>query len=92
MTQQHLFFDVPPPHTITGDRGPLMEVEAPRLNRQCMEILARLQQGRASNRELSQIALNYRARVSELRQHGITVKCVERDRQTGLSFYEIAEA
>jgi hypothetical protein len=91
MTQQHLSFDAPPPHTITVDRGPLMEVEAPRLNRQCLEILARLKQGRASNRELSQIACKYTGRVSELRQAGHKVKVVSRDRENGLTFYELEE-
>jgi hypothetical protein len=89
MTQQHLSFDTPPPNTITVDRGPLMEVEAPRLNGQCLQILERLKHGRASNRELAAISLKYTSRVSDLRKAGHVVKLVERDRATGLTFYEL---
>ncbi len=64
-------------------------VEGKRLSRQCQAILERLQAGRASNSELAGIALNYRARISDLRAVGHTVVCVDRNRETGLSFYEI---
>ena len=60
-----------------------------RLNAQCQRILERLRQGRVSNRELSAIALKYTGRVSELRQAGHSVKVVERNRETGLTWYEL---
>jgi hypothetical protein len=62
---------------------------APRLNRQCRAILARLQQGPATNRELCTIALKYTGRISELRQAGYDVPCVSEDKKTGLSVYEL---
>ena len=49
--------------------------DRPRLNRQCLKILARLREGPATNRELAEIALNYRARTSDLRNAGYTIDC-----------------
>ena len=80
-----------PATTIEVERGPSMLPEAKRLNKQCQEILTRLQAGRASNNELARIALNYRARISDLRKVGIKVVCLDRDRETGLAFYEIKQ-
>lgn len=61
----------------------------PRLGKQCAAILARLEAGPATNRELSQIALNYKARASELRQAGYGVVCYNHDKRTGLSWYRL---
>ena len=63
--------------------------QAIRLSKQCHAILARLQQGPATNRELSMIALKYTNRISELRQAGYKVPCVSQDHATGLSVYEL---
>lgn len=62
--------------------------EAPRLSRQCQEILSRLERGRATNQELAQIALKYTSRISDLRANGFQVEVVERDHATGLVWYE----
>ena len=63
--------------------------EAPRLNEQCRAILVRLQAGRATNHDLAGIALNYRARVSDLRGIGYRIDVIERDRKTGVSVYAL---
>jgi hypothetical protein len=64
--------------------------ERRRLSKQNAEILARLQRGSASNSELAEMALNYRARISELRQAGFNVECFDRNRETGYARYRIA--
>jgi hypothetical protein len=63
--------------------------EAPRLSRQCKLILERLQEGRASNSELAQRALKYTGRISDLRAAGYVIEVVERNRDTGLTWYEL---
>lgn len=67
----------------------MLQPERARLSNQCSIILGRLMQGRATNRELSEIALNYRARVSELRQRRHDVRVVEHNRVTGLAIYAL---
>ena len=52
--------------------------EIRRLTKQAEDVLRRLQQGPASARELSQIALKYTSRVSDLRKAGYDVRCNER--------------
>lgn len=64
-------------------------VEKFRLSRQCQAILTRLEVGRASNRELSGIALKYTSRISDLRDHGWNVQMVEEDRASGLNWYAL---
>lgn len=49
--------------------------EIKRLANQNDAILARLQRGRASNAELSQISLKYTSRISDLRKKGYTITC-----------------
>ena len=49
--------------------------DKPRLSRQCAAILARLQQGPATNAELGKYALNYTARISQLREDGHVIDC-----------------
>lgn len=81
-------FDRPIP---VYDPSPSFVTDKPmqaRLSRQCALILARLQQGPATNRELCDIALKYNARISELRAAGYVVVCASEDRATGLSIYE----
>lgn len=65
--------------------------EAPRLSKQCREILARLRAGRATNNELAQIALKYTGRVSDLRKAGHDIRVVRSDRATGLTVYALLE-
>ena len=60
-----------------------------RLSRQCAAIHERLQKGPATNSELSQIALSYTRRLSDLREHGIAVECYKRDDTTGLNWYRL---
>ena len=67
-------------------------VERVRLNRQCLEILALLEQRVATNLELSKIALKYTGRVSELRQAGYDVECYDRDRASGVCWYRLKGA
>lgn len=64
----------------------------PRLARQARQILERLRQGTATNRELCDIGLKYNARISELRQAGHDVRCVEHDHTTGVAVYQLFEA
>ncbi len=67
----------------------LVALERKRLARQCQTILARLQQGTVTNRELAGIALNHTARISELRGAGYNVQVISRDRATGLATYAL---
>ena len=61
--------------------------DAPRLDSQCDRMLARLKKGAATNTQLVEIALNYRARISELRQMGHNVQCEKK--QGGLAVYRL---
>ena len=63
--------------------------ERKRLSRQCEAILERLKRGTASNSELAAMALNFRARISEIRQAGYSIEVVERNHDTGLNFYAL---
>lgn len=72
-------------------QGSLFE-ERPRLAHQCGAILERVARGRVTNSELARMALNYRARISELRQAGHDVRVVERNRKTGLVWYGLFAA
>lgn len=60
-----------------------------RLSGQNMEILARLQRGRATNQELSRLALKYSGRISDLRRAGIDIRLMEHDRRTGVATYAL---
>ena len=66
-----------------------LRAERRRLSDQCSLILGRLQHGRASNKELSGIALKYTSRCSDLRKAGHDVRVVERNRATGLTWYAL---
>ena len=91
---QGLLFDAPPAKA-TAPKPPAppavdpIAVEGKRLSRQCQAILERLQAGRASNDELSRIARKYTGRISDLRAAGHKVKLVERNHETGLTWYEL---
>ena len=68
--------------------------DAPRLTKQNAAILAILRLGPASNTELVAIALNYRARISEVREWlehntGETIRCIRG--KGGLNWYKIVE-
>lgn len=47
-----------------------------RLSHQCALILARLEQGTASNVELAHLSLKYTSRISDLRDAGYSIDCV----------------
>lgn len=64
--------------------------ERPRLTRQAREVLARLQAGPATRRQLGEIALNVTARVSDLRRCGYAVDVIERH-DDGLTIYALRE-
>lgn len=69
-------------------RGP----EHARLSAQNAAIVQRLLQGPATNHELSQLALNYRARISEIRKAGWVLKIQSRDYDTGRVVYVLEAA
>jgi len=60
------------------DSHVLDSAETRRLTRQAEDVLRRLQQGPASARELSAIALKYTSRVSDLRKAGYDVRVNEK--------------
>jgi hypothetical protein len=62
--------------------------EIRRLTGQSAAILARLQQGPATARELSALSLKYTSRISDLRKAGYDVRCRE-DAETGVSTYTL---
>ena len=68
------------------------EPERSRLSAQCVKILTRLRSGDATNAELCALALNYRARISDLRRHGFGIKVKSRDRATGVTLYRLEAA
>jgi hypothetical protein len=73
-----------------GPRGvTLPPVTQQRLSRQCAAILARLQQGPVTNRDLSQLALSYTRRLSDLREAGYAVECYRSDEATGVNWYRL---
>jgi hypothetical protein len=62
--------------------------ELRRLTGQSAAILARLQRGPATARELSALSLKYTSRISDLRKAGYDVRCRE-DAETGVSTYTL---
>lgn len=59
-----------------------------RLMRSSLKILARLEEGPATARELMAIAIGYRQRLSDLRAHHYVITCHE-DMTTGTSTYTL---
>lgn len=88
MTQQRGLFD--PPLVSPSQQSPREQAsgEPARLAGQCAKIIARLRKGPATNRELCEIGLNYRARISELRQAGWNIPAPV-EREDGLTFYRL---
>jgi hypothetical protein len=66
-----------------------LELDGPRLSRQCAEIVALLNRGPATNRWLADIALNYSGRISDLRHRGFDIRVIERDHGNGLVWYAL---
>jgi hypothetical protein len=87
MTQPDLFTSRP----VVRSSPTLSAPERRRLSSQCERILALLHRGPATNRQLSDLALNYKARVSDLRKAGYRVECVDRNTRTGFSRYRLGE-
>lgn len=63
--------------------------EAPRLSAQNAAILARLQQGPASNAEIARLALKYTSRISDLRAAGYLIENFDRNGTTGETWYRL---
>jgi|GEM_PF-6891011 hypothetical protein len=64
-------------------------VERRRLSGQCLAMLSRLRQGRATNTELATMSLKYTGRISDLRKAGHDIRCVDRDRASGVTWYAL---
>lgn len=64
-------------------------VERRRLSAQCAAILARLEQGPATNGELAAVALKYTSRLSDLRAAGYRIEAGPRDHRTGVVVYRL---
>jgi hypothetical protein len=65
--------------------------DRPRLSRQCLTILERIAAGPVTNRELAGIAMQYNARILELRRAGYDIRKVSQDHDTGVAVYELVE-
>jgi hypothetical protein len=69
--------------------------EQSRLSGQSARILARLEQGPASNRQLAEIALKYTSRLSDVRRYlkarGRSVEVLSRDHASGLTTYGLVD-
>jgi hypothetical protein len=74
--------EVPPNPTVPDEARP-------RVSRQCREILERLREGPATNKELAAKSLKYTSRLSEIREAGYTVRCVAVDIKNGVYRYEL---
>ena len=66
--------------------------EMRRLASQCTAILARLQQGPATARELAALSLKYTGRISDLRAAGYDIPPPVEDRASGLSVYTLRQS
>jgi hypothetical protein len=63
--------------------------QAKRLSSYRQQILARLQRGPATNRELNEICLRYSARIKELRDAGHGIRIIHREQCTGKVVYAL---
>jgi len=52
-------------------------------------MLSRLRQGRVTNTELATMSLKYTGRISDLRKAGHDIRCVDRDRASGVTWYAL---
>jgi hypothetical protein len=77
------------PMVIPSDTHVTEPTEIARLSSQNQQVLVRLQQRPATNRELATISLKYTSRISDLREAGHRIEVVEHDRKTGLVLYQL---
>ena len=63
-----------------------------RASTQCDAIRARLREGSATNFGLAELSRKETCWISDLRKLGPDIKCVHRNKVTGLTFYRIKEA
>lgn len=63
--------------------------ELPRLTRQCLKILERLQQGPATNTELIAIAQRFGARLHDLKKAGYKIATERSDVEAGIFVYRL---
>lgn len=93
MTQAALFDETAPAQPPIHVNASVHLAEAPRLSKQCAAILERFRAngGVATNRELSEIALKYTSRLSDLRAAGYKVVVLQRDHESGLNTYRLVE-
>ncbi len=76
MTEQLLpFSEALAPRLMLTEPQEAWLVEQERRDTHCWRILALLKSGPRTNRELSQVSLDYRRRVSDLREQGHSVVC-----------------
>ena len=87
MTEPTFDFADDPPMAAGPTTAPA--VERKRLSGQCMDMLRMLRRGRVTNSELAKISLKYTGRISDLRKAVYDIRCVERDRASGVSWYEL---
>ena len=81
------------PQPIIPAADPTVVREAkPRLSRQCREIVALLERGPATNRELSQIAQRFGARLKDLRAAGYVIETTPVSHERGVFLYTLKEA
>jgi len=67
-----------------------VRAERKRFKGQAAKILARLEQGPATNRELAAISLKYTSRISQLRlEMGCDIRCSPRNYETGATVYTL---
>ena len=78
-----------PTHIKPTDPQVRDSVQEPRLSAQSVAILERLKIGPATNKELAGIALNYRARISDLRAAGYVIELADYKDETGAGLYEL---
>jgi len=68
----------------------IREAAKPRLSRQSREVLQRLREGPASNRELATIALRFGGRLWDLRKAGCNIATESHNHETGEVWYRLA--
>jgi hypothetical protein len=66
-----------------------LELNGPRLSRQCAEILTLLKTGPATNHMFSGCSLKYTSRVTDLRRAGYDIRVIDRNHRTGVVWYAL---
>ena len=95
LTQADLFIGgaaTPGPAPVLTTARSLPRAERKRLTGQNAAILARLEQGAATNHELAALSLKYTSRLSDLRAAGYRVVIRARDHATGCVVYALDSA